>query len=121
MGQAREDFAQISVRVEAAPPAAFNDRVNDRAAFPGLGLADKVAIELRLETGALRLTVRDNGCGFDYAAARNRAEQGGSLGLMAMEERVSLLGGRLTCQSSPGQGTELVAVLPLQNLGAAVA
>ena len=86
-----------------------------------MGLADKVAIELRLETGALRLTVRDNGCGFDYAAARNRAEQGGSLGLMAMEERVSLLGGRLTCQSSPGQGTELVAVLPLQSLCSAVA
>jgi signal transduction histidine kinase len=40
----------------------------------------------------MHMVVRDDGIGFDVAAARERAESGASLGLPGMPERVTLLG-----------------------------
>lgn len=77
--------------------------------------AQKIALTLSTQGGSLRLTVRDDGRGFDAAAARTRAEQGGSLGLLGMHERASLAGGKLTLLSAPGRGTEVEAVFPLSN------
>ena len=39
----------------------------------------------------MHMVVRDDGIGFDVAAARERAEGGASLGLPGMRERVTLL------------------------------
>ena len=57
----------------------------------------------------------DNGIGFDVATARRRAIQGASAGLLGLEERVELAGGRSSIVSTPGQGTVLRAWLPLAN------
>ena len=38
-----------------------------------------------------------------------------SLGLAGMQERAALVGGKVTIQSSPGQGTLIEAKLPLQS------
>jgi hypothetical protein len=65
---------------------------------------------------ALHLIVRDDGAGFDVDVAAERARRGGSLGLPGMRERLSLVGGELECKSTPGQGTEVHAVLPLRSL-----
>jgi signal transduction histidine kinase len=72
---------------------------------------------LRLFTagGHLVLSVRDDGEGFDLDAARRRGVAGASLGLVGMEERVALAGGRLELRSAPGQGTVLLATFALQN------
>lgn len=78
--------------------------------------AKTIQLTLGLQTGALRLGVRDDGVGFDAAAARRRSESGGSLGLLGMHERASLAGGTLTLLSVPGRGTEVEAVFPLSNL-----
>ena len=48
------------------------------------------------------------GAGFDLAAARRPD----SLGLQSMEERAFNLGGRLSIESVPGQGTTVAVVLP---------
>src|SRR5436190_19237647 len=40
-GQAREDIAQIGVRVETAAPATLDHRVDDRAAIAGFRFADE--------------------------------------------------------------------------------
>ena len=40
-GQAREHVAQIRVGIDPAPPAALNDRVDDRTAFSRPGVADE--------------------------------------------------------------------------------
>ena len=50
----------------------------------------------------LELKVRDDGIGFDAAAARARALGGASLGLLGMEERASLAGGRLEVSQRAG-------------------
>lgn len=75
--------------------------------------ASRLVVELAREDGALRLSVRDDGVGFDVLAARERAGKGGSLGLLSMEERAQLLGGRLEIASSSGRGTEVTAWFPL--------
>lgn len=76
--------------------------------------ATLVRIELRLQGQELELTIRDNGRGFDVRSARSRAVGGGSMGLLSMEERAELLGGRLTIESKEGEGTLVKATLPIQ-------
>lgn len=77
--------------------------------------AKNVHIALSLQDNTLRLAVRDDGIGFDAAAARVRAERSGSLGLLGMHERASLAGGTLSLLSAPDRGTEVEAIFPLSN------
>jgi signal transduction histidine kinase len=74
--------------------------------------ATRLEVELRHRSGAIELTIRDDGIGFDVAAARRQALRGESLGLLGLEERVELAGGHVVITSSPG-GTEIRARLPL--------
>jgi len=76
--------------------------------------AKAVTVELRREDGQLHLRVRDDGVGFDVAATREKAVRGASLGLLSMEERASLAGGRLEFNSIRGRGTEVHAWFPLK-------
>ena len=57
----------------------------------------------------MTLFVHDDGKGFDPANVRE-----GGLGLLGMRERVALLGGRLTIDSSDGAGTMLKAEVPVR-------
>lgn len=65
------------------------------------------------EEWELDLIVRDDGKGFDVAAAQARAMQGASLGLLGMQERVELVGGTTEYQSAPGEGTRVRARFPI--------
>ncbi len=58
------------------------------------------------------LVVEDDGNGFDPGETRPDA-----LGLVGMRERVALVGGRLTVESTPGAGTTLVAEVPVAEGG----
>jgi two-component system sensor histidine kinase UhpB len=71
-----------------------------------------VEIELGESNGVLQLVVCDDGQGFDVPAARKRASEGGSQGLLGMQERVALVGGDLDIDSAPGHGTCIRARLP---------
>jgi two-component system sensor histidine kinase UhpB len=77
--------------------------------------AENVHLTLSIHSGALHLTVADDGLGFDAAAARVRAEGGSSIGLLGMNERASLAGGTLTLLSAPGRGTRIEVIFPLSN------
>jgi signal transduction histidine kinase len=69
----------------------------------------RVVVELRVEKDGLNLLIHDDGAGFDVKAALQRAARGGSLGVLGMKERAILAGGRLTIESTPGQGTDVRA------------
>ena len=75
--------------------------------------AKNVWIELRQNSREAQLELRDDGLGFDVAAAQNRAVTGASLGLLGMQERVRLCQGKLEIISSPGCGTKVLATIPL--------
>ena len=67
-------------------------------------------IRVRLEDGPeLRLTVDDDGSGFD---AESSPPNGGGLGLLTMRERADAAGGRLDVRSAPGEGTTVEVVVP---------
>jgi signal transduction histidine kinase len=76
--------------------------------------ARHVWIEARRQGDRLRVSVRDDGKGFDVGAAMREAIARGSLGLLGMQERVGLAGGRLNVSSRPGEGTSIVAEFPLR-------
>ena len=75
--------------------------------------ASRVDMELRIAEQQMRLTIQDDGEGFDLDEVRARILRGTSVGIAGMEERVLLAGGRLELTSAPGAGTRLSAVLPL--------
>jgi signal transduction histidine kinase len=75
--------------------------------------ARQVTVQIRSEGRELHLAICDDGRGFELGAARQRAARGGSLGLLGMDERAHLLGGRMDVRSVPGQGTEIEVHFPL--------
>lgn len=80
--------------------------------------AQVVQVELRRHTAELELVIRDDGIGFDFPAARQRAARGASVGLLGMQERVLLLKGQLEIKSVRGRGTEIRAHFPLSTVTA---
>ena len=71
------------------------------------GSPKTIRISLRVRDNELFLTIEDDGVGFDVDAARQRATNGASLGLLGMQERASLVNGHLTIESVIGQGTKI--------------
>lgn len=77
--------------------------------------ADASSILVTVEAGetTLRITVRDDGKGFDAREAKCRARSTASLGLISMAERAKLAGGVLEVNSEAGLGTIVRAVFRL--------
>jgi signal transduction histidine kinase len=68
-----------------------------------------VKVVLAEEGEHIRVTVADDGTGFDPRAATE------GFGLVGMQERVALVGGELTVDSTPGQGTTVQARVPARQ------
>jgi PAS domain S-box-containing protein len=71
--------------------------------------AKQAQVELRSANDEIRLRIVDAGLGFD-AAFRNTDV---GIGLVGMRERLRLVGGSLSVQSTPMRGTEILAEAPL--------
>jgi NarL family two-component system sensor histidine kinase LiaS len=69
-------------------------------------------IELHRRGETVRLTIRDNGVGFDL----NEKKQA-SYGLINMEERVKELGGSFHVATAPGKGTRIEIRVPVMTEG----
>lgn len=67
---------------------------------------------------AIRLTVSDEGRGFDPAAVLAREAdvgvEGGHFGLRGIQDRIAMLDGSFALQSAPGRGCALAVMLPVQ-------
>lgn len=71
--------------------------------------ASTVAVGLAFEDGFVKLSVQDDGSGF------NTDENGAGNGLSNMRERARELGGRCTILSAPGDGTLVTLTVPLKD------
>ncbi len=71
--------------------------------------ADYVMVSLNQKKNFITLTIEDNGKGFDLQKALKMAAKGKSLGLLGMQERAELLGGRFKITSNQGHGTLIKA------------
>jgi signal transduction histidine kinase len=74
--------------------------------------ATLVAVEVQAADGRLRMTVRDNGRGFDPARVGD-----GHFGLAGMQERAALSHGELTIVSQPLDGTVVGVTVPVAPVG----
>ena len=69
----------------------------------------RFAVKLRATSDEIQLVVSDAGAGFNLEEAKGK----GGLGLVSMQERINLVGGRFNIASQPGQGTIIVATVPI--------
>lgn len=75
--------------------------------------ASAVSVLLERRDDSVRLIVEDDGRGFDAREVLGGGDADRRLGLHGMHERALLLGGSLTVESAPGQGTSVFANIPL--------
>jgi len=71
--------------------------------------AKRVDISLVYNPESLQVIIADDGHGFDM----NQKAKG--MGFRSMRERISSIRGTVQIQSAPGQGTRLIAQLPIKG------
>ncbi|MBC7249017.1 MAG: GAF domain-containing sensor histidine kinase [Anaerolineae bacterium] len=76
--------------------------------------ATQVWIGVERRAKDLVLGIRDDGRGFDVESVQRTYARRGSMGLLNMQERAELVGGQLTIESAPGQGTLVSLIAPLK-------
>jgi PAS domain S-box-containing protein len=79
------------------------------------GHAKRVDLDLRTSKKEIRLTVRDDGKGFDPAQLSRRATP--QLGLRVLREMAASAGGAFTVDSRRGRGTTVRLSLPIETGG----
>ncbi len=78
--------------------------------------AKKVTVKVGREDSAIRIVIHDDGVGFDVdAKAIPDKAAGGGFGLFNIRERLGSLGGLLSIESSPGNGTTVSITSPLTD------
>jgi PAS domain S-box-containing protein len=75
--------------------------------------AQSVRVEMREQNQELVLCIVDDGVGFDVQKALQDSARGVSLGLLGMQERVNLVGGKVEFVSALNKGTTITIRLPL--------
>jgi two-component system NarL family sensor kinase len=75
--------------------------------------ARHIHLSITRQTGSVTFKIADDGVGFDLEQTLTAPAKKG-LGLVALEERVYMLGGTLTIRSQEHQGTEIIFTVPLK-------
>ena len=73
---------------------------------------DRAVVRLSREGDEIVMEVKDSGRGFALAEV---SEGQGGLGLVGMQERATMIGGRLVIEALPGEGTRVRVSLPVTN------
>ncbi len=76
--------------------------------------ARQAMVETTVADGRVRVTVTDDGRGFEVTSVP-RSREGRGLGLLGMRERAEALGGTLRISSRPGHGTRIEIVIPVEH------
>jgi signal transduction histidine kinase len=71
-----------------------------------------VIVRLELKQESIALYIKDDGKGFDVEETL-MDQLKGRIGLLGMQERASIVGGKLSVQSRKGHGTVILAEIPL--------
>ncbi|MCM3876599.1 MAG: HAMP domain-containing protein [Thermoanaerobaculia bacterium] len=75
--------------------------------------AEDVLVQIAAGEKALLIEIEDDGRGFDPGSVVQPSETGRGLGLLGMRERVEILGGKMSLDSAPGEGTHLAFEIPI--------
>jgi two-component system sensor histidine kinase DegS len=77
--------------------------------------ASKIQITLDSANGIVHASVEDNGSGFDPKEVFAASSQRKTIGLPTQKERIEMLGGKLTIDSSAGRGTKVTIEMPMED------
>jgi signal transduction histidine kinase len=99
--------ARLPADLELGAFRIVQEAANNAARHSG---ADQLRVNAHFGPAAFRLSVTDNGRGFDLASL-TRHPPADRLGLVGMRERANLLGGQVTVRSAVGHGTTVELVL----------
>ncbi len=107
--QVGDDVAKARLTAEARRDffLIYKEALTNVARYAG---ATRVRVALQRSQHDLELTVQDDGCGFDTANPTYKNPGGGN-GLRNMQTRASLIGGQLTINSVPHEGTTVRLVI----------
>ena len=75
--------------------------------------ASRAVVKLEFGDNSIKMTVSDNGKGFELPERMGDLASVGKLGLAGMQERARLLGGSLKVESEPGKGTRVAVEAPV--------
>jgi signal transduction histidine kinase len=112
IAQVQRSGLNVQLEAEEDPPALTPEvrlaiyRIVQEALHNALrhAAADEAVVRFETVDDALRVTIRDNGAGFDPGIATRPT----ALGLLSMRERAAAIGATLTVKSSPGDGTTVL-------------
>ncbi len=107
--QSTGEISRQDEKVEAALFAIVREAVNNAIKHAQAG---NIVVELGETSTAIYTIITDDGNGFDLDQVMNNYEQRGSLGMLNLRERAELIGGELTLQSVPDQGTRIAVWVP---------
>jgi PAS domain S-box-containing protein len=74
--------------------------------------ASEAQVVMEFAGDKVRMTISDNGRGFELSGRVDDLLRSGKLGLAGMQERARLLGGTLEVKPTPGKGTTLIVEVP---------
>lgn len=120
-----EDDTQINVKVNIKNESdSIVDKIIEIATFRIVqeifnnirkhSKAKSANLTMEVGTKYMRITVRDDGIGFDYNnVLKTIKEENNSFGLLGISERVQSVGGNIKYISIKGKGTEIVVKMPI--------
>jgi signal transduction histidine kinase len=76
--------------------------------------ASRAEVSIRELSDVVHMQIKDNGQSFE-ADRFSRTQEHGRLGLLGMRERVEMVDGTFSIESSPGNGTTIHAQIPLES------
>jgi len=74
--------------------------------------ASEAQVVMEFAEDRIKVTISDNGRGFELSGGVDDLPRSGKLGLAGIQERARLLGGTTEVQSTPGKGTTLIVEVP---------
>lgn len=77
--------------------------------------AKEVFVEVKKEGGHISFVIKDDGTGFELNKIMNRKFNEKGVGLMAMTERMHMMGGTFEVYSQSGKGTTIKFVVPIEE------
>ena len=76
--------------------------------------ADRIKVSVRREKHSIRISIQDDGIGFNFSKAQFSVNNLSSFGLFSMHERMEHFGGNFDIVSKPGKGARITLIMPLK-------
>jgi len=77
--------------------------------------AHNVTVSTRRIGNEIRVSVEDDGVGFDISQTGSHDYKTGGFGLFSIRERLGHIAGRLEVESKPGRGTRVTLTVPIDQ------